>query len=325
MSPDKRIIITGPTGAIGMALMDRCIRENIKVTAICHKGSARIAQIPRNQLVSVVEADLSDLCILGKKDIGLSGTESADIFYHFGWAGTTGEARNNMPLQIKNIQYTIDAVELAKRLDCKTFVGAGSQAEYGRAEGVLTAQTPTFPENGYGMAKLCAGHMSRQRCETLGIRHVWTRILSVYGPYDGQGSMVMSAIHKFIRGERAGFTKGEQMWDYLYSGDAANAMLLMGQKGIHGKTYVLGSGQMRPLKEYILQIWEEVKEQNGKAGEAVFGEIPYAPKQVMHLGADITELAQDTGFEPQVVFDEGICSTVSSIIRANEEAADGRS
>ncbi len=324
MFPDKRIIITGPTGAIGMALIEKCIEENINVTAICHKGSARITQIPQDRRVCVVEADLSDLRQLQKKDIGLSETEKGDIFYHFGWAGTTGEARNDMPLQIRNIQYTIDAVEFAKRAGCDTFVGAGSQAEYGRVEGLLTAATPVFPENGYGMAKLCAGHMSRQCCEALGMRHIWARILSVYGPYDGQGSMVMSAIHRLVKGERAGFTLGEQMWDYLYSGDAANAMLLMGQKGMHGKTYVLGSGQVQALREYILQIRKEVENQKGIAGEAVFGEIPYGEKQVMYLGADITELKQDTGFEPKVAFDEGIRTTVSSIIRMNEESADGR-
>ena len=55
----------------------------------------------------------------------------------------------------------MDAVNLAHRLGCEFFIGAGSQAEYGRVEGKLNAQVPTNPENGYGMAKLCAGQMSR--------------------------------------------------------------------------------------------------------------------------------------------------------------------
>ena len=51
------------------------------------------------------------------------------------------------------------------KLGCYKFIGAGSQAEYGRVEGKLTALTLTFPENGYGIAKLCAGQMSRILCE----------------------------------------------------------------------------------------------------------------------------------------------------------------
>ena len=54
-----------------------------------------------------------------------------------------------MDLQLQNIQYTLDAVRLAKRLGCKVFVGAGSQAEYGRYEGKLDAKVPVFPEKGF--------------------------------------------------------------------------------------------------------------------------------------------------------------------------------
>lgn len=314
MKKDKKIVITGPTGAVGMALIMRCIGERIHVVAVCHRKSVRIVQIPDNPYVRVVEADLADLGKLGRKELGFAETESADIFYHLAWEGTTGDSRNDMPLQIRNIQYTMEAVDLAYRLGCDTFIGAGSQAEYGRVEGLLTARTPTFPENGYGMAKLCAGQMSRQRCGALGMRHIWVRILSVYGPFDGQGSMVMSTIRKLAGGERAGFTPGEQMWDYLYSADAAAALLLLAEKGMADKVYVLGSGQMKPLKEYIFQIRQAVEAQNGFAGELGLGDIPYSGKQVMYLGADLTELRRDTGFEPAVTFEEGIRDTVGSVI-----------
>lgn len=309
-----RVIITGPTGAIGMALINRYLQENVQIIAICHKGSSRINQISKNSLINIVEADLSDLNKLNKEDIGISGEDKGDIFYHFAWSGTTGQARNNMPLQIENIQYTIDAVHLAHRLGCHTFIGAGSQAEYGRVEGLLDANTPAFPENGYGMAKLCAGQMSRQLCDTLGIRHIWTRILSVYGPYDGAGSMVTSTINKLINGEKASFTPGEQMWDYLYSDDAAEAMYLLGQHGVHGRIYVLGSGKVKMLKEYISQIYSAVKEVTSNIGELGIGDIPYADKQVMYLGADITQLREDTGFEPKVEFEDGIIEVIKYIM-----------
>lgn len=309
-----RIVITGPTGAIGMALIQKCIDEKISVLAICHKGSERLANMPQSAYLDVFEADLSDLKNIEKKDVGLSEDDRFDIFYHFAWAGTTGQARNNMPLQISNIQYTMDAVELAKRLGCTCFVGAGSQAEYGRVEGRLSADTPAFPENGYGMAKLCAGEMSRVRCEELGIRHIWTRILSVYGPYDGKGSMIMSTILKLSESKRASLTAGGQKWDYLYSEDAAQAMLLLGKNGIGGRTYVIGSGNARPLKEYIEMLNESVRLQNGSTGELGFGDIPYGEKQVMHLEADISLLKADTGFEPQTDFAEGIRKTVEHLL-----------
>lgn len=297
----KRVVITGPTGAIGIALIQECIKQGIEVYAICRPGSARIKRIPVHQSIHVVECGLDQL-----KNIEYSDIPTCDVFYHFGWAATIGDGRNDTILQTNNIKYTLDAVELAQKLGCSRFVGSGSQAEYGRVEGKLTTATPTFPENGYGIAKLCAGQMSRLECEKRGIEHVWTRILSVYGPYDGDRTMITGTIKKLLVGEKPLLTAGEQQWDYLYSGDAACAMLAVGEKGKPGSIYCIGSGQARPLKEYIC----EMRDQIDPAAPLGLGEIPYGDRQVMYLCADISELKRDTGFVPQTDFQEGIAETI---------------
>ncbi|MCM1103056.1 MAG: NAD(P)-dependent oxidoreductase [Clostridium sp.] len=322
----ERILIDGPTGVIGMSLIQYCIVNHTQVVALCHKNSKRTVQIPKHPLVTVVEADLSDYREMadifkrrkagkGIKAVETEGTRrhsdhaawetlkpGYDAFYHFAWNGTFGDTRNDMALQVQNIQYSLDAVELAEALDCKCFIGAGSQAEYGRVEGVLRPDTPPFPENGYGMAKLCAGAMTRQMCESRGIRHVWTRILSVYGCHDGAYTMIMSALDRMSRGEETAFTPGEQQWDYLNGRDAARAMYLIGERGVSGKTYVLGSGKARPLREYLEILARETHYER----QPGFGRLPYASKQVMHLCADLTDLTRDTGFVPEVSFEEGI-------------------
>lgn len=297
----KRVIITGPTGAIGIALIQKMIECEVEVVAVCHVGSKRIERIPKSNLVKTVECNLEEISKLS--DIL---DKQYDVFYHFAWACTTGADRDNVDAQLDNLKYTIDAVEVASRLGCKKFIGAGSQAEYGRVEGKLEAKTPTFPENGYGIAKLAAGQLSRLRCEQLGMEHVWTRILSVYGPYDGEKSMIMSFVRKMLQGEKPSCTKGEQIWDYLYSKDAANAFYLIGLKGIHGKTYCLGSGKGMPLREYIEIMRNEINPKQ----EIGFGDIPYSKKQVMYLCADIEDLKKDTGFECMYSFEEGIKETV---------------
>ena len=301
----KKIAITGPTGAIGIALINECITQGIEVYALCRKNSKRVHNIPHSELVHIVECDLSDI-----KKLSIDNEmKECDAFYHLGWAATIGDGRNDMSLQLQNVQYTLDAVELAEKLGCNVFIGAGSQAEYGRYEGKLDANVHTFPENGYGIAKLCAGQMSRIECQKRNIRHIWTRILSVYGPYDGEMTMISSAIRKLLNGEVPALTKGEQQWDYLYSEDAAKALFLLGDKGIDGKIYCIGSGKVQPLIEYIKIMRNEI---NPKASLGI-GEIPYAPKQVMYLCADITELTNDTGFQPQIDFTEGIRKTIDWI------------
>ena len=298
-----KAVITGPTGAIGIALVKELISNNAEVLAICHRGSKRIGHLSVDPHVHILELDLSEYASyqpdMTQKDY--------DIFYHFAWNGTTGAARNDMYMQHANIGYALDAAALAKRMGCHTFIGAGSQAEYGRTECKLNADVPTFPENGYGMAKLAAGQMTRILCEQLGIKHIWTRILSVYGPGDGAASMIMMTIRKLLDGEVPQLTKGEQRWDYLYSGDAARAMALLAAKGINGKTYCIGSGQTRCLSEYM----EMMRDAVNPMAEMAIGAVPYSEKQVMYLCADIEELTHDTGFRPEVSPIDGIRETVA--------------
>lgn len=296
-------VVTGPTGAIGIALCEKLLRENVTVYAVCRPGSARIKDLPKAEALHVVECDAKELATLPQKMEGIP----VDAFFHFAWAHTIGQGRNDMPAQIENIQSTIDAVRAAKALGCQVFLGAGSQAEYGRVEGLLKSDTPAFPENGYGMAKLCAGQMSRVEAKALGIDHVWVRILSVYGPYDGPMTMISGTIRKLLAGEKPALTAGVQRWDYLYAGDAADAFYLAACHGQSGAVYPLGSGQAMPLKDYIIQMRDAID----PALPLGLGEVPYGPLQVMHLQADISALQADTGFAPKTPFAEGIRKTVA--------------
>ena len=297
----KRAILTGATGAVGSALIKELIKNNIEVLVLCRENSVRNCNIPIHPLVTKEYCDLSELNVVTNKT-----GKDWDVFFHFAWLGTTGAARNDMYLQNQNVRYALDAVAAAKRFGCHAFIGAGSQAEYGQVEGLLTPETPALPEMGYGIGKLCAGQMTREYAHQLGMKHVWVRILSIYGPNDGIQSMVMSTIARLKNGDVPQFTKGEQMWDYLYSGDAAEAFWLLGEKGHDGKVYVLGSGKARPLAEYIKEIRDTV---NPNA-EIALGAIPYGEKQVMHLQADISELEKDTEWNPKTSFKSGIKTIV---------------
>ena len=293
----KRAVLSGATGTIGTALIAELIKNEIEVLVLCHEGSRRNHVIPDHSLVRRKYLSLDEFA-KAENDTG----ETWDVFYHLAWEGTNGPGRNDMYMQNRNVKHALDAVNLAKRFGCGTFIGVGSQAEYGRVEGVLTPDTPVHPDNGYGIGKLTAGLMTRELARQNGMRHIWVRVVSIYGPNDGPQTMVMSMIAKLKAGETPALTKGEQMWDYLYSGDAARAFYLLGEKGADGKTYVLGSGNARPLKEYMEIIRDAVKPE----AELGFGMIPYADRQVMHLCADISELEMDTGWKPETEFSEGL-------------------
>ena len=302
----KTVVITGATGAIGRALISVCIQAGYKVLAVVHRTSPRAAELKRIEHCQVLYLNLSEydnaLEEMKKQNVTQEGCE---LFFHLAWMAPFGEGRNNLELQLDNVKASVAAVHFAKALGCTSFIGAGSQAEYGIVTGKLSPDTPTFPETGYGIAKLCAGQMTRLACEQMDMKHIWTRILSVYGPHDGAQSLISVAIDDMMHNRVTSFTPCDQIWDYIYSEDAAKAMLLAAQKGSHGSVYVIGSGEAHPLKEYI----QKVAELTDYKKEIGFGKRDYNDKQVMHLHADISALAE-LGFKSKVSFEEGIRNTI---------------
>ena len=134
------------------------------------------------------------------------------------------------------------------------------------------------------------------------MRHVWPRVLSVYGRHDGQQTLISTAISKFQAEEKLSMTAGEQQWDYLYSGDAAAAFYAMALYGKDGAVYPVGSGKTSSLRSFV----ETIKVIVNPSAEIGFGEVPYLKDQVMRMQADITELTVDTGWKPATSFEDGI-------------------
>ncbi len=296
----KKVIVTGATGMVGASMIEQMAADNIQVTAIIRPNSKKRKNLIEHPNVKVVECDINQLLSLKE-----SLDKDYDTFYHFAWDGTYGESRNDAVLQEQNVRNTLEAVELAHSSGCKVFVGAGSQAEFGFVEGELSDKVPKNPVTGYGIAKYTAGKLSAVMCERLGMRQSWGRIVSTYGPRDNSYTMVMSSIIGMLNGERMSFTKGEQVWDYVYGEDCSRAFYLIGKYGRHGKAYTIGSGKSRLLKEYIAAIRDVVNPEL----EIGLGERDYYPNQVMQLTADISELTADTGFLPEIDFEEGIRRT----------------
>ena len=318
----KGAIVTGATGMIGSNVTKLLLQQGVNVTAIVRPMSEKLRNLEwaeesgfkdglynsddkekpfQRGKLQIVECSLWDLLTLRDK----LGWEH-DTFFHFGWGYTFGTGRNDAPKQEANIKACLDAVHLAYEAGCKTFVGAGSQAEFGIVSGKLSDELPKDPITGYGIAKLAASRLSALECKNLGMKHGWGRILSCYGPGDNDYTMVMSAIRAMLRGERMKFTPAEQVWDYIYAEDCARAFIAIAESGVDRKCYTIGSGEQRLLRDYIYAIRDAID----PGLDVGIGERDYNPDQVMHLVADITELVSDTGYKPETSFEDGIQKTV---------------
>lgn len=292
----KTVVITGPTGAIGSALCSELLAQGVFVYAIVRPKSNRINNIPKSTNLKIIECELSNLQSLSNLEI------KADAFFHLGWDKTTVLGRDDVNSQLKNIDYTLSAVDLANSLGCSVFIGAGSQAEYGVKDCALNGDTPVNPQSAYGIAKYTAGKLANIKCSSLGLRFCWCRILSVYGKNDGENTLISYLINSFKQNIAPSLTKCEQVWDYIYSEDIASALIAVAKKGVNGRVYCLGSGNPRTLKEYVIAVRDIVN----KNCEINFGKKDYYPHQPMYLVADITDLVTDTGWQPKYSFEEGI-------------------
>lgn len=328
---NRKIALTGATGTLGVSIVNQCIEDGIEVIAFVNPGSSNINRLPKSDLVTIVplsldsmgdmvanladdmKADLEDNSSEGSPRSQLKELK-ADAFIHLAWGSTNRAVRNNMKPQVDNIRYSLDSVELAAALGCSVYVGAGSQAEYGRYSVAINEETVPHPESAYGMAKLCSGQMTRSLCKDKGMRHVWPRIFSTYGPNSQETTIINYTIKSILRNERPSLTGCDQMWDFIYVDDAARALLLLADEGKDGEVYNIASGKINKMKDYILMTATEVSRKLSLSGSMEnnigFGDVPYNDNTVMHLEGDISKISSQLGFVPMIDFEEGIRRTV---------------
>ncbi len=284
---------------IGLSLVREISDKAEKIYAVVRKSTDKLDVLQKYSNVEIVFCSLDEYYRLPELI-----SDKCDVIYHLAWsgAGRREERNRSSMIQAMNIQYSIQVIDAAKQLGCKTFVGAGSQAEYGPCNiDKISTYTPTNPLELYGIAKYAAGKLASAHAQQLSMNCFWVRIFSIYGIYNSNGTMISSTIIKLLNGEEPVFTPAEQRWDYLNAKDAAKALRLIGEQ-TGNKVYCLGSGIARPLKEYITEL-RDIVSPNAELG---IGKLPYPPNPVMNLCADISELTKDTGWTPEVDFSDGI-------------------
>ena len=93
---------------IGTALTEVAVDRGTEVYAIVRPNTKRMERLPQSSLVHTIEGTIDNL----SKIKGLP--TDCDVFYHFAWAGTSKDVRDDPALQLENIRYTLDAVDEAE-------------------------------------------------------------------------------------------------------------------------------------------------------------------------------------------------------------------
>ncbi len=298
----QKVVITGATGFIGIHLIKEWLKRDSQIYAIIRPGSKNADRIPRSDVVHIIELSMDGYDRLPQL------IDSADCFYHLAWEGTRVPYRDDAVIQEKNYKCSIQAYETARQIGCKFFLGSGSQAEYGSTAGPVDEDHPCDPTTEYGRQKLCTCSELLRRSEHDGIRLIWTRIFSIYGPDDYPGTLIMTSIDKMMRNESIKMTEGTQLWDYLYVTDAAKAMVMFAEKECDSGIYNIASGDHKPLREFIARI----AELTGSDSELLFGAVPYGSEGIRNLMPDPGKIKRALQWEPDVTFDDGILTIIQT-------------
>ena len=161
----KVAIITGPTGGNWDGAVCKAAGGGRDGLRSHHPGSTRAALLPQDARLHVVPCDAAELAALPELI-----PEKADAFFHFAWA-RSARAATTCRRRSRTSATPLRPAAPQRSWAARSLSGLAARPD-GRVGGRADRTDPCFPENGYGMAKLCAGQMSRVECQTLGMAHI---------------------------------------------------------------------------------------------------------------------------------------------------------
>lgn len=297
----NRVIVTGGTGFIGSWLTEKLIDEGIEVILLVRNPEkATRNQKMRHPLVKLVQYDSEEYKKLCEDN------NEIDVFYHLAWEGVSAKLKNDCELQLNNIGFSLKMLELAHALKAKRFIATGTVAEYAFSENILDVNERQTPNDMYAAAKVAAHYMLETRARNLAIPFNWVVIPSTFGEGRREDNIITYTIISLLKGQRPQYGNLMQMWDFLYVKEVARALCLIAEKGKAGITYGIGSGVFKPLKSYIMQIRDIINPEQ----ELGIGEIPSLSAQTFSSCVSIYDITRDTGFVPEITFEEGIRRTI---------------
>jgi nucleoside-diphosphate-sugar epimerase len=293
-------IITGATSMIGISLCQYITSLNdCKVYAVCREVSSGLNKLPANKNIEVVFSNLEHINNIAKV------IEKADVFINLAWTNTDHDGRNNSILQGINVDYAKEAMRVSALIGCKLFVEAGSQAEYGFVQDLITEETPCNPEVEYGKAKLSVLKEGSLLCSSLGLKYLHLRIFSTFGENDRPWTLIMSAIDKMQRNESLELSSCTQNWNYLYVADCVKQIFLLCKYVLNSPdfksgVYHIASKDTRPLKDYL----DEMK--SVLCSNSILNYGTFIPSKQVSLNPSVAKTEVAIGFINEVSFAEAI-------------------
>ena len=298
----EKVIVTGANGFIGKTLVNALLAKGYQVTALDVRFDDVLAKDERITCVNVMNKEVAAL---------MQAIPQAEYkcFFHLAWVGTSGSARADYNVQLNNVKLTCDYIKLCSEIGCKRVVYASSINEMETYEYLQSDDIEPAGGYIYGTGKLAAHLMGETVAKLNGIEFIPVIITNIYGVGEKSARMIYTSINKLVHNEHCSFTAGYQTYDFIYITDAINSIIAVAEKGKAFNRYYIGSGEPKPLREFLLEM-RDIVDQEAELG---LGDLPFKGVDISYDKFDLKKVERDTGYINQIPFAQGIKMTADYI------------
>ncbi|WP_284163839.1 dTDP-glucose 4,6-dehydratase [Frigidibacter sp. SD6-1] len=318
-----KLLVTGGAGFIGSAVVRRAINAGhsvVNLDKLTYAGSlTNVAEVSASPNYAFEQADICDRpridTILAK--------HQPDAIMHLAAESHVDRSIDGPDTFIQtNINGTYVMLEAARtywaargRPADFRFHHISTDEVFGSLgpTGKFTEETPYDPRSPYSASKAASDHLVRAWHETYGLPVVLTNCSNNYGPYHFPEKLIPVVILKALAGAPIPiYGKGDNIRDWLFVEDHADALLLVVQKGALGRSYNIGGeneASNLDLVQKICAILDEKRPGNAPYAEQITF-VADRPGHDQRYAIDPSRIREELGWRPSVTIDEGLEKTV---------------
>ncbi|WP_299305156.1 dTDP-glucose 4,6-dehydratase [uncultured Litoreibacter sp.] len=319
-----KILVTGGAGFIGSAVVRLAISRGHDVVnldaltyAACPANVASVADTPG---YAFEQADIRDPAALKR----IFAQHQPDAVMHLAAESHVDRSIDGPGDFIStNIDGTFQLLQAARdywegqgKPQGFRFHHVSTDEVYGSlgADGMFTEDTPYAPNSPYSASKAASDHLVRAWAETYGLPVVMTNCSNNYGPYHFPEKLIPVVILNALAGKSIPvYGAGDNVRDWLYVEDHADALLCVLENGVLGRSYNIGGENEATnidIVRNICAILDRLRPQDTPYSELITF-VADRPGHDLRYAIDPTRIRDELGWRPSVTLEQGLEKTVN--------------